>query len=295
MTGVARSSQPALVSLALLLSLSAGLAGCGGGGGGDASASPVHESPAPGTNPDPTPSPVPVPVPSPSPDPTPTPTPTPGPGPSPAPAPTPVPGPGPQPSPEPTPEPVPEPEPTPGPGNSAPTIEGVAISSASAGSFYSFTPAASDPDGDSLTFFIENLPEWATFDAASGKLSGTPTSSHIDTYANIVISAEDGEASVSLPAFSITVHQPSGSGAATLSWAAPTENEDGSALTDLAGFTIVYGPSRDMLHESVNVDLGINRYVLEDLPEGTYYFAVRAYTDSGTESALSNVVSKVIE
>jgi hypothetical protein len=35
--------------------------------------------------------------------------------------------------------------------------------------------------------------------------------------------------------------------------------------------------------------------VVEDLAAGTYYFAVRAYTTGGVESATSNVASKVVQ
>ena len=37
---------------------------------------------------------------------------------------------------------------------------------------------------------------------------------------------------------------------------------------------------------------GMSSYVVENLSPGTYYFAVRAYTSGGAESANSNVVTK---
>src|SRR6185503_17786152 len=40
---------------------------------------------------------------------------------------------------------------------------------------------------------------------STGRLMGTPTSANIGTYSNIVISVNDGQASVALPAFSIQV------------------------------------------------------------------------------------------
>jgi len=39
---------------------------------------------------------------------------------------------------------------------------------------YSFTPTASDADNDTLLFSITNKPSWASFDTATGELSGTP-------------------------------------------------------------------------------------------------------------------------
>ena len=74
-----------------------------------------------------------------------------------------------------------------------------------AGSAYTFRPTASDADGDTLTFAIANRPAWATFNTATGQLSGTPTSASAGTYSNIVISVSDGKASAALAAFAITV------------------------------------------------------------------------------------------
>lgn len=83
--------------------------------------------------------------------------------------------------------------------------------------------------------------------------------------------------------------------AATLTWVAPTENVDGSALTDLAGFRIVYGNSPDALTQVVQIsNPSISTYILENLPAGTHYFAVKAYNASGAESANSQIASKVI-
>jgi hypothetical protein len=81
----------------------------------------------------------------------------------------------------------------------------------------------------------------------------------------------------------------------TVSWVAPLENVDGTALTDLAGFVIVYGTSSDALSQSVYIDNpSIDRYLLEDLSAGTWYFGVKAYSASGAESDLSPLVSKTL-
>jgi hypothetical protein len=203
----------------------------------------------------------------------------------------------PSPSPAPTPAPTPQPtEPTPAPINAPPTISGVAASSVTATSLYTFTPAANDANGDTLAFQIQNKPAWATFNTVNGRLSGTPTTAQTGTYSNIVIRVSDGTASVELPAFSITVTAPATANTASLSWTPPTANEDGSALVDLAGYTIVYGPSSTMLHQTIRVENpGIDRYTLDNLPAGTYFFGVKAFTTAGVESAVSNVVSKVVQ
>jgi hypothetical protein len=89
--------------------------------------------------------------------------------------------------------------------NRAPTISGSPAASVAAGQPYNFQPSASDPDGDTLSFGIQNRPTWATFSSTTGRLSGTPSTNQGGVYGNIVISVTDGELSKSLAAFSITV------------------------------------------------------------------------------------------
>ncbi|WP_417362394.1 Ig-like domain-containing protein [Gallaecimonas pentaromativorans] len=91
------------------------------------------------------------------------------------------------------------------PANAAPLISGTPASSVQQGASYRFAPTASDADGDSLTFSIQNKPAWASFDVATGVLAGTPGNANVGTSSNIVISVSDGTAVSSLPAFSITV------------------------------------------------------------------------------------------
>jgi hypothetical protein len=73
------------------------------------------------------------------------------------------------------------------------------------GNAFSFSPSATDPDGDTLTFSITNRPPWATFSTGTGQLSGTPVAANVGTYDNIVISVSDGSASAALPPFAISV------------------------------------------------------------------------------------------
>ncbi|HEV8331382.1 MAG TPA: putative Ig domain-containing protein [Steroidobacteraceae bacterium] len=179
--------------------------------------------------------------------------------------------------------------------NNAPTISGAPTTAVNAGSAYAFRPTAADSDGDTLTFAIANQPAWATFSSATGQLSGTPLSASAGTYANVVISVSDGKTSVALAPFAITVADAS-NGAASLTWTPPTQNTDGTTLTNLAGYRIVYGASAAQLTQTIQVtNAGMSSYVVENLAPGTYYFAIRAYTSSGAESADSNVVAKVVQ
>jgi len=180
------------------------------------------------------------------------------------------------------------------PPNTPPTISGQPTTSVNVGSTYSFTPTASDANGNALTFNIQNRPSWATFNTSTGQLSGTPTATYAGTYSNILISVSDGIASTSLAAFSIAVNQTS-NGSATVSWTPPIQNTNGTALTNLAGYRIYYGTSTSNLNQVVQVsNVGLASYVVNNLSSATWYFGIRAYTTAGTESALSNLGTKTI-
>jgi hypothetical protein len=177
--------------------------------------------------------------------------------------------------------------------NRAPTISGNPATSVQAGTAYSFQPTASDPDGDTLTFSIQNRPSWATFSTSTGRLSGTPSAA--GTFSNIVISVSDGRGgTASLPGFAITVSAPV-TGSATLTWTAPTQNTDGSPLTNLAGYKILYGTSPGSLTNVITINNpGLTTYVIDNLPAGTWYFGMRAVNSQSVESATTNIVSKTI-
>jgi putative Ig domain-containing protein len=95
------------------------------------------------------------------------------------------------------------------PINAAPTITGTPGTTATLGQTYSFKPSVIDTDNDALLFSIVNKPSWASFNTATGTLSGTPTAS--GSTGNIVISVSDGMHTVSLPAFTLTVGSSTGS------------------------------------------------------------------------------------
>jgi hypothetical protein len=179
--------------------------------------------------------------------------------------------------------------------NRAPVISGSPATSIVQGNAYSFQPTASDPDGNALTYSITNAPSWATFSTTTGRLQGTPGAGQVGTYSNIVIRVSDGTASASLPAFAITVLAVA-NGSATLSWTPPTTNTDGSALTNLAGYRVRWGPAAGNYTNSVTLNnAGLTSYVLGNLAPGTYYFVVTALSSTGAESQFSNVASKTIQ
>ena len=83
-------------------------------------------------------------------------------------------------------------------------------------------------------------------------------------------------------------------GTATLSWAPPTTNTNGTPVTPLSGYTLYYGTSPGALTQSVAVGSSTTSYTITGLAAGAWYFAVAADAADGTQSAMSNVGSKTI-
>jgi hypothetical protein len=177
--------------------------------------------------------------------------------------------------------------------NGAPRISGSPATAVTAGTAYAFTPTASSAN-KRLTFSIKNKPSWAAFSTANGKLSGTPSTSSVGTYSGIGISVSDGKASAYLGTFAIAVTQ-IGSGSATVHWTPPTQNSNGSALTNLAGYRIHYGTKSAALDRQIQVGgTGLTSYYIASLAPATYYFAITAVNSAGMESAYSNLASKAV-
>jgi hypothetical protein len=182
--------------------------------------------------------------------------------------------------------------------NSAPVISGTPPATATVGVAYSWTPTLSDANNDPLTLTLSGKPAWASFDSKTGRVYGTPSASYGGTSTTSTLSVSDGKATTT-KTWGITVAAASGGGgtvgSVTLNWTPPTRNTDGSTLTNLAGYRIVYGKSAGALTSTVQIaNPGISSYVIDNLASGTWYFALRVYTSSGTESALTNVASKSI-
>lgn len=86
-----------------------------------------------------------------------------------------------------------------------------------------------------------------------------------------------------------------GPGQAILRWTPPTLNTDGSSLTNLAGYRIVYGLREDQLVTTIQVSSpSATTFTVPSLAPNVYYFAVVAFRSDGRESALSNIVSKTV-
>lgn len=172
-------------------------------------------------------------------------------------------------------------EPAPG-SNTVPTISGVPAASVAEDSAYLFQPSASDADGDSLSFSIQNRPAWASFNSGTGRLSGTPGNNDVGSYDSITITVSDGSASATLGPFSISVSNTND--APSISGTPATSVEAGSFY----GFQPVAGdPDGDSLTFSIRnrpawarFDSGTGR--LYGTPEGT---------DAGTYDNIKITVS----
>lgn len=111
----------------------------------------------------------------------------------------------------------------------APTISGTPATSTVEGIAYSFRPTAADANCDPLSFSIDGKPAWASFNASTGQLSGTPPAGTAGLYPYILISVSDGYSATVLPAFSISVQPntpPSINGTPS-----PTRLSDGQAFS----------------------------------------------------------------
>jgi len=82
---------------------------------------------------------------------------------------------------------------------------------------------------------------------------------------------------------------------ATLTWTAPTQNTDGTPLTDLAGFKVHYGATSGS-YSVINdyPDPNQTTAVITPLTPGMWFFVATAYNAIGTESDFSGEVSKLL-
>jgi predicted phage tail protein len=103
----------------------------------------------------------------------------------------------------------------------------------------------------------------------------------------------DGKASAALSAFSVTVALPP-TRTATLRWTAPTQNVDGTALTNLASYQVSYGNASKTYCATLSATAAATGVVIEGLEPGTWYFAVKAVNAAGKVSEFSNEAAKVL-
>jgi len=181
------------------------------------------------------------------------------------------------------------------PVNNAPTISGSPAPAVNVDDSWSFAPTASDADGDTLTFSVENAPGWMSLDSVTGLLQGTPTAADVDIYDNIVITVSDGSLTASLDAFSVEVTQVA-LGSITLNWSLPTQYVDGSALSDIATINIRYGRTPGSYPNNIEItSTAAVSYLVEDLVPDTYYFVMTMTDNDAVTSDWSNQAEVTVQ
>lgn len=191
--------------------------------------------------------------------------------------------------------------------NNPPRISGVPVTGAVVGQGYTFQPSALDPDGQALTFSIANKPAWASFNAATGQLSGTPGTGQAGTYSGITIAVSDGAAIASLPAFTITVsaanRAPVISGTPTTtavpaqaySFRPTAQDADGDPLTysiqgkpSWASFSTANGT---LSGTPATADVGTFRNILISVSDGKVSVSLPAFTITVSAANSAPVIS----
>jgi hypothetical protein len=176
-------------------------------------------------------------------------------------------------------------------------LTGTPSTSVTVGQNYLFQPKVAQ-GGGLVTFSIQGQPSWATFDANTGALTGTPATANEGKTGSITITGTNGSTSSSIGPFTIAVNAqsaPPANGSANLSWTEPTQNTDGTPIVGLVGYHIYYGTSQSTMTTTITVASPTETsYVVTGLAPGTYYFAVVAFNAAGVDSPESNVASKTI-
>jgi len=194
------------------------------------------------------------------------------------------------------------------PANRPPTISGTPATSVTAGTAYSFRPVASDPDGNTLTYSIQNKPSWATFSTSTGLLAGTPASTDVGTSARITISVSDATDTASLPSFTIQVNAPanraptiSGTPSTSILVASPysfqpsASDPDGNTLT----FSITNKPSWASFNTStgllsgtpVAANVGSTTGIVISVSDGTAVASLPAFSIAVTQTNRAPTIS----
>lgn len=142
------------------------------------------------------------------------------------------------------------------------------------------TPASSD---GTVPVTLQWSATGATSCTASGGWSGTKAAS--------------GSQQITPPlsasaTFTLNCTAPGTAQGVTLEWEPPTQNTNGTPLTNLAGYRVRYGSSPSALSQSVAVSqASATGTVISSLTAGTWHFSVHAVTAGGAESVGSNPVS----
>ena len=179
----------------------------------------------------------------------------------------------------------------------APTIDGLPTFSLTEGETYQFTPSAADANCDSLRFSINGQPDWSSFNASDGTLSGKAPAGSAGSYPGIRISVSDGTYTTSLATFSITVYD---NATPVLSGTPPGKAASGQKYGfvpiafDPDGQKLSFGIRNRPVWASFNSSTGELAGTPSDSQLGTYADIAITATD-GVESASLGPFAIVVE
>jgi hypothetical protein len=179
------------------------------------------------------------------------------------------------------------------PINRTPVLSGTPPATATVGTSYGFKPSVANVTASTLTFTAQNRPAWLALNAQTGQLQGTPSTSNVGTWPNIVLSASDGKNVGSLPPFSIKVQAAGGGGSTITLSGTPdttvTQNNaysfQPSATDSTAGATITFSIQNKPSWANFNASTG----ALTGTPTQvtTYSNIVISATDGTANAALA--------
>ncbi len=253
-------------------------------------------------NPEPAPQPAPEPIaeqaPERAPEPEPAPAPAPTPEPAPVPAPVPVPAPEPAPAPELVPEPAPEPAPAPAPAPELvpePAPESVLAPEPAPAPVPEPTPAPTP----SVELLLENTVgngielRWSSDNAESCRAEGAWSGNRPLSGSQIINNVNLGQT------FTLICEAPTGqsislvtvsSRSVEVSWQAPTENADGTAIDSISEYRVSYGNASQSYDEQITTP-GDRTNQTIDLPPGDYYLTISSVNTEGLESAPADEIA----
>lgn len=141
------------------------------------------------------------------------------------------------------------------------------------------------PVNVTLTWSTAGFPTGATVAcSASGGWTGAKAASGTQTISGVTATQ------------TYTLTCSGGTDTARLTWTPPTQNEDGTPLTNLASYKILHATTSAGVESgtAITIPAPANSYTVTGLPVGVRYFGVKAVNASGVESVLSNISSKTI-
>lgn len=144
-------------------------------------------------------------------------------------------------------------------------------------------------DNVTLTWSSDNATQCTASGGWSGaqSLAGSFVTGPISATTNFQLTCE-GQAGSALAMVSVGLVDK------IVRWQAPTQNVDGSALTDLAGYRVYWGQLSRNYTGSHTINSAAVTQWEANIAAGDYYFALTAFYAQDNESAYSNEVRKTI-